>query len=305
MLVSYIKLALAPILWGGALVAGRVVAAELPPITITWIRFLLVSVFLLPVLRLYEGRLPRPGRRDWLLLVLLSVTGVVVFNLSLFSALKTVTAVRSSVLIALAPSVVAVALVTFFREPAHWNTVAGIVIAFAGAVVTITDGQPARVLEGGISAGDLYLLGCVLSWAVYTILARPAMRHLSALAVLTYASIIGTILLTPFAAQGGIIAALAGQAWSTWGGLLYLSLGAAGLAYLWYYEGIRDVGPGKAAVFLNLEPVSAIALGVVLLGEALTWPVMVGAVLVITGLYLVNRPSPPIDRKSKVPASQI
>lgn len=114
MLVSYLKLALAPILWGGALVAERVVAAELPPITITWIRFLLVSVFLLPVLRLYEGRLPQPGRRDWVLLVLLSVTGVVVFNLLRFSGLQTVTAVRSSVLIALAPSVVAVTGFSFF-----------------------------------------------------------------------------------------------------------------------------------------------------------------------------------------------
>lgn len=292
MLVSYIKLALAPILWGGALVAGRVVSADLPPVTITWIRFLLVSVFLLPVLRLTEGRLPRPGWRDWGLLLILSATGVVLFNLFLFAGLKTVTAVRSSVLIALAPSVVAVTLITVFREPARGNALVGILVAFVGALVTITNGNPGAALAGGISVGDGYLLACVLAWTVYTILARPAMRNLSALAVLTYASIIGTILLSPFAMHRDMAATLAGYSLTTWIGLFYLSFVAAGLAYLWYYVGIRDLGPDKAAVFLNLEPVSAIVLGVVLLGEPLTWPVLVGAVLVIAGVYLVNRPTP-------------
>jgi drug/metabolite transporter (DMT)-like permease len=291
MLMPYLRLTLAPILWGGALVAGRVVAAELSPILITWIRFLLVSVFLLPVLRTYEGHLPRPSRHDGILLVLLALTGMVVFNLLLFSGLKTVTAVRSSVLIALGPAVVAVLMMTFFREPARGHTIAGILIAFAGAIVTITDGRPARALAGGLSAGDLYLAGSVLCWAAYTILARPAMRRLAPLTVLTYSSVIGTVFLTPFALHRGTLAQLAGCSWTAWVSLLYLSIGAAGVAYLCYYMGIRDVGPSRAAVFLNLEPVSAIALGVLLLGERLTWPVLVGAAAVIAGLYLVNRPA--------------
>ena len=56
--------------------------------------------------------------------------------------------------------------------------------------------------------------------------------------------------------------------------------------------GIREVGPSKAAVFINLEPVSAILLGVLVLGEVLTWPVLVGGAMVIAGVYLVNRPAP-------------
>jgi drug/metabolite transporter (DMT)-like permease len=117
------------------------------------------------------------------------------------------------------------------------------------------------------------------------------LRSLSGLTTLTYTSVIGAVLLTPFAANGEILATLAESGWAVWAGLLYLSFGASGVAYLWYYGGIRDVGPGKAAVFLNLEPVSAIVLGALLLGEELTWPVLTGAALVITGLYLVNRPN--------------
>ena len=138
----------------------------------------------------------------------------------------------------------------------------------------------------------------MLCWTAYTLLARPVLRHISALTALTYSSIIGTLLLTPFAAGGEIVATLAESSWSTWCGLFYLSFVATGLAYLWYYGGIREVGPGKAVVFLNLEPVSAILLGALLLGERLTWPVLAGAVLVITGLYMVNRPHQTVSRRT-------
>ena len=290
MLLSYIKLALGPILWGGALVAGRVVSADLPPLTITWVRFALVSIMLLPVVRLREGRLPRPSRSDLLVLLMLSVTGVVMFNLFLFSGLRTVTAVRSSVILSLSPSVVALVMVTLFRERAGWNTVIGIIVAFVGAVVTITNGDPARVLAGGISIGDLFLLGCVLSWSAYTIIARYAMRNLASLTVLAYSSVIGTLLLTPVAARADVVTEFAAATLATWLSFAYLVFGAAGLAYLMYYEGIREVGPNRAAVFINLEPVTAILLGVGLLGEGLSAPLLIGAALVILGLYLVNRP---------------
>ena len=290
MLLSYIKLALGPILWGGALVAGRVVSADLPPLTITWVRFALVSIMLLPVVRLRDGRLPRPSGSDLLVLLMLSVTGVVMFNLFLFSGLRTVTAVRSSVILSLSPSVVALVMVTLFRERAGWNTVIGIMVAFVGAVVTITNGDPARVLAGGISIGDLFLLGCVLSWSAYTIIARYAMRNLASLTVLAYSSVIGTLLLTPVAARADVVTEFAAATLATWLSFAYLVFGAAGLAYLMYYEGIREVGPNRAAVFINLEPVTAILLGVGLLGEGLSAPLLIGAALVILGLYLVNRP---------------
>ena len=300
------KLVLAPVLWGGALVAGRVVSADLHPLATTWVRFVLVLLFLFPVLRLREGSWPRPDRRDLLLLLVLSITGVVVYNLLLFSGLRTVTAVRSSVIMALTPAVVAVILGVFFRERVGVAAALGIVAAFSGAFVTITDANIPAALQGGVSTGDLLLLGCVLSWAAYTILARHAMRRLSALAVLTYSSAMGVVLLAPFVFAGGFLSTLADMSLPTVGALLYLSFGAAGLAYLWYYEGIRDVGATRAAVFLNLEPPAAILLGVIILGERLTVPVIVGALLVMTGLYLVNRPSHPDHGLSSAepPASQ-
>jgi len=286
---SYIKLTVVPILWGGALVAGRIVSGELQPFTITWIRFVLVSLFLIPVVAVREGRLPRPTLRELVLVICMSVAGVVVYNFLLFSGLQTVTAVRSSVLMALTPSVVAIILVVVFGERTTVTAAFGILLAFSGALVTITDGNLRAAIDGGISAGDLLLLGSVLAWAVYTILARYTISRLSAITVLAYSSAIGAILLTPVAAAEGAFHTIHTLTGPVFWGILYLSFGAAGLAYLWYYEGIRDAGATKAAVFMNVEPVAAIILGVVILGEKISAPLIIGAALVMVGLYLVNR----------------
>ena len=74
-----------------------------------------------------------------------------------------------------------------------------------------------------------------------------------------------------------------------------LALGFVGvfgsaLAFVWFYEGVRALGPARAAVFINLVPVAAIALGVLLLGEPLELSMLVGGALVIGGIWLINRP---------------
>ncbi|MFO7729472.1 MAG: EamA family transporter [Spirochaetia bacterium] len=288
--MHYVKLFFVPILWGGALVAGRVVAPNLPPFTTAFLRFLAVSLFLLPFLYAREGGFPRPSRKAALLLVLLSFTGVMMFNFFLFSGLRTVTAVRSAVFIAFTPAVVALASALFFRERINLLMGLGIVSAFIGAVITITNGDIQVLLSRAISTGDLFLLGCVLTWTIYSITAKFVMHEIAPFTLLTYGSLIGSLLMIPFVLYEGAIFNLHSQPIETWFGLLYLSIGAAGIAYLWYYEGIKAVGAPRAAIFLNLEPVAAMALGIIILNEQITLPVLIGALLVIFGLLLTNYP---------------
>lgn len=298
--IHYIKLFLAPVLWGGALVAGRVVAVNLPPFTTTFIRFSAVSLFLVPVLYFRRGSFPRPSKKAAILLVALSFTGVLLFNFFLFSGLRTVTAVRSSVIIAFTPAVVALVSGLFFREKIRPLMGLGILAAFIGAVITITEGELQLIFSRALSVGDLFLLGCVFTWTIYSITAKYAMAELAPLTVLTYGSVIGAVLLIPFALTEGALVDLGSQPPETWISLLYLSIGAAGIAYLFYYEGIQAVGASRSAIFLNLEPVAAISLGMLILDEELSLAVALGAVLVIGGLFLTNyqkRSSPTAESK--------
>jgi drug/metabolite transporter (DMT)-like permease len=283
-----IKLFLAPVIWGGALAAGRIVSAELPAFTTSCVRFIIAALFMIPALYFKEKRFPKPTRTDLVWIVLLSSVGVVLFNVLLFTSLKTITAVRSSVLLAFTPVVVTIVARILFKEKITTLVALGIMSATIGAVLTITNGDVAKVIASGLAVGDIYMLGAVLAWAAYSIIIKQAMSRLSPLALLTYGSIAGVLILLPitFIEQGwSLIPQLSVPAlWS----LLYLSIGAAGLAYLWYYEGIAAVGSSKASVFLNVEPVAAIALGVLILGEELSLIITIGASLVIGGLILTN-----------------
>ncbi|MCF7944750.1 MAG: DMT family transporter [Spirochaetia bacterium] len=287
--LPYFKLFMAPVIWGGALVAGRVISAELPSFTTTCIRFFIASLFMVPALYLKEKRFPRPTKQDAGWILLLSLTGMVFFNYFLFSGLRTVTAVRSSVMIAFTPSVVAVLSYLLFREKIHKTAGFGIILAFIGAILTITNGDIAAVIEAGFAQGDLFLIGCVIMWALYSIIAKFAMKNLSPLSVLTYGSVLGVLLLIPFTFLEDGWARLPNLSPAAYWSLLYVSIGAAGIAYLWYYEGIKAVGSSRASVFLNMEPVAAIFLGILLLGEEMSGIIAAGALLVLTGLFLTNR----------------
>lgn len=286
-------------LWGGALVAGRVITVSMSPFTITFLRFIAVSLFLFPSLYIKNGSLPVPSRRELALLAALGITGILLYNVFLFSGLRTVTAIRSSVIIAFTPSVVALVSGLFFREEITRRMWLGIFFAFVGAVITITEGQLGLIFKNPFSIGDLFLLGCVGTWTVYSLIAKHAMRDLDPLTVLTYGSFLGAILLIPFVLRDGSIWQLASQPPAAWISLAYLSIGAAGIAYLFYYQGIKAVGASRSAIFLNLEPVAAIALGMLILDEKLTLPISIGAVLVIGGLFLTTY-QPKKDRGNKV-----
>ena len=65
-------------------------------------------------------------------------------------------------------------------------------------------------------------------------------------------------------------------------------LGTA-IAYFWFFDGVKLIGPARAAVFINLVPVVAITLGVLLLGEPLKWSMVVGAAMVVSGVWIINR----------------
>jgi drug/metabolite transporter (DMT)-like permease len=210
------------------------------------------------------------------------------FNVLLFSALKTITAIRSSIMLAFTPVVVAIAALILFKEIINKIMSVGILISIIGVIITVTSGDVSQVISNGLSIGDVYMILAVLSWAFYSIVIKSAIARISPLTALSYGALIGIVMLLPFT--------FIEQGWSTLSNLtlgasislLYLGFFAAGVAYLWYFQGIKEVGSSRSSVFLNVEPVAAIFIGVVFLKEVLTLPLFIGALLVMGGLFLTT-----------------
>ena len=79
---------------------------------------------------------------------------------------------------------------------------------------------------------------------------------------------------------------------NAWIAIVYMGTLGTAVAFVWFLEGVRQIGPARAAIFVNLVPVAAITLGVLLLGEKFTLPMLVGALLVVGGVWTINRPAP-------------
>ena len=288
--MTYLKLTLVSLFWAGGFIAGKILmTAQVGPYTAAAYRFLVAAVCLLFVLYRTERKLPSLAQRQWLLVTALGLTGVFFYNVFFFNGLQTIAASRASLIVAITPVVTSVLSAVFFKEqitPLRWL---GILLSMTGAVLVIAHGKPLEVLNGGISTGDVLIFGCVIAWAVYTLIGKVALREMSPLVVATYSAVVGFATLAVLAVPEGMLAAYARMDWRTWASVLFLAVFSTAIAFIWFYEGVRAIGPSKAAVFGNLVPVFAVMLAVLLLGERIDSSTITGGALVLAGVSLTNR----------------
>ena len=286
---TYLYLTMAALFWGGTFVAGRQLAPLLDPYAAAFLRFCLASILLLGWLRWRHRGFPKITRRQWLAMGMLGASGVFAYNLLFFSGLQTVEAGRASLIIATNPVLIALASHWLFREHLGWVRALGIALSVAGAMIVIGRGDMAGLLAGRVGAGEWLLLGCVVSWVAYTLIGKRVLRGLSPLVTVSYASLIGTLLLGVVTlTQGGIgLGAVADP--RVWLNIVYLAVFGTVLAFVWFYRGVHRLGAARAAQFINLVPVSGVCLGALLLDEPVTWSLSAGGLLVLLGLWLTNR----------------
>lgn len=288
----YIKLLFVALFWGGTFIAGRIVAQAVPHLIAASCRFAIACLLLLPLAYKMEGGLPRLNRQQLLATFALGVTGIFVYNICFFAALSRMPAGRTALFVALNPIVTALALALFFRERLSRRKWLGIVIAFIGAAVIITRGDlPGAFhdLSQSIGVGELLMFCGISGWAAYTIIGRHALKGLSPIAATSYAALWGLLLLS-CGAVFEIPALDLGQfTWQVVASIAYLGAFGTVIGFVWYYEGVKAIGPARTAVFNNLVPVFGIALSALLLHEPILISMVLGGLLVIAGVTLTNR----------------
>lgn len=292
--VAYGKLFLTALFWGGTFIAGRQVsnAEHLGPFSLAFLRFALASVLLLGLTRIKEGRLPPVGPAQIPLVLLLGMTGVFAYNTLFFKGLNLIEAGRAALIVATCPAFIAVASVLLWREKLSPIQAIGIPLSILGAAVVISRGNVRQIVAGGVGRGELFILGCVLSWAAYSLLGKLAMRRLSPLAAVSYSSLAGAIALAAPAVREGLAQTVGQASLLDWTSIAYLAVFGTVLGFVWFYQGVQLIGATRAGLFINFVPISAVILGFLLLREPITWSLAVGAVLVLSGVYLTNQAYP-------------
>lgn len=295
-LAVYAKLVGCMALWGATWVSGRVVAAHMSPFCAAFWRFLMASGYLYLLLlraQAQAGGLRVRLTRDILPgVAFLALTGVFLYNGLFFSGLARIEAGRAALIVACVPSAVALYNALFLRAATPPLKALGIACSLFGVAVILSHGDLPSLLRQGASLGDLYILGCVVTWAAYTIGGGRVMRRSTPLFAVTWSCVLGCALLLPVALSQGLVEQSLRADWVIWANLAFLGVGATGVAFIWYYDGILALGASRASVFINLVPVFATLMGNVLLGETVGLSLALGGFMVLSGVVLANRLTP-------------
>jgi len=280
----YGKLILVALFWGGTFISTRIVAQNFGPFTGAGLRYSVALIFLIPLAFRQNRNFFKEGLKKIPLMAALGLTGIFGYNFFFFKGLKSIPASRGALLVSLNPLFVMLLSALVYKEKITKLKLLGVLVSLTGLVIVVSRGQIGSIFSS-FQVGDLFILGCPVTWAIYTIIARPALQHTTPLQATTWASLTGLSFLLLFSLSEPAMPKITLEIGAS---LLYLGLIGTVVGFVWYYDGIQKIGATRTAIFTNLVPVFAILLSVLLLHEEVIWFTWLGGILVLSGVWITN-----------------
>ena len=286
-LIIALLLILVSLVWAGSFIVVDITTKEMDPIDLGFLRFLVATplMILIAVLRKKPLMLPKK-ELPWL--VVLGLTGVTLLYLFQFLGIHFTNAPTASVLINTNVIFIAILSGLFLHETLTRKRVAGIVLSFIGVfVIMFSD-----ILKQELTFDNLFFIGGILillsafCWAIYSFVGKRLLKTYDEFVITTYAFGFGTLFYIPFVFLhlGPVLQQTSLNGWLA---VLYLALTCSLFGYLGWYYALKHIDASKAAVFLNLIPLFTILMSF-FLGTSLTWFFILGAVLILYGVYLAQ-----------------
>ena len=274
--------------WATSYPIGVWLANYKAPEAIVVVRVFTAFLFLVVIAKVYRIRIFKFNEKIFYQLVALGFFGFVVHNYLMFIGLQFTTAIKGALINGAIPIVIMGLDFLLFRIVIKPAMLVGAIISFIGVLLIITDGQLGEAMKSGIGFGEALFLVAIVGWGFYSIIAKPLLDKNSAIWITAFPCLFGGILLMPLLMQNlensvimltnrHVVLVLVAQ------GLLTMGLG-----FLWYYEGIKELGTASASMYLNLVPVFGTGLAYILVNEQLSKTIIFGGILTIFGVIWVN-----------------
>lgn len=272
-------------LWGVSFVATKLCLDYLTPAEIITARFILALPFLYFVSwqkRLSYGFI----RGKW---ILLTACGLIIAAhlLVQVEGMKTTTATNTVWLMATIPIFIAVLSIIFLKERLSLIQIGGIIIATFGVTLLISRGQLSS-LNWLRSYGDWLVMFSCITWAVYTVLARK-LSPIAPLAINNVVLTIAATIIVPYVLFTSGIKPYLSLPPKIMIALVFLGVICLGLAFWMWTEALRRKPAAKVGAYIYLEPLSTMAIAPFVLNESITAFHILGGLLVILGVWLVEK----------------
>ena len=287
--LPYLLVTLAPLFWAGNFVLARALHESLPPVALSFWRWALAGLILLPFA--WSGLWPqrRLLLRHWKVLGLLGLLGVTNFNTFVYLGLQTTTATNAVLLQSITPLLILGLSAPLLGQPVRGHQALGILLSLAGVAAIVARGNLAGLAGLRLNQGDLWVLAAAASWALYSVCLRWRPAELSPVSFLAASILAGTLPLLPlYLWDLGRNGGFAVNAQSL-GAIGYVAVFPSLLAYLFWNRAVVELGANRTGQFMHLMPVFGALLSALLLGEHWHRFHLAGAGLIAAGIWISSR----------------
>jgi len=284
----YIIMLLVPLFWGGSFATAEHVITEIPPITAATIRFGLAGCILIGIVFMKSEWNTSLLLKNWQGLLFVSLTGIFGYNVFFFMGLNYTSTLNGSLIIATMPVFVTLGAILLFKE--SWSIKVGIslILSLVGVIVVITSGSMHILMSLSFNKGDLLFIAALTCGVLYSLTGKKVMSGVSPLLTTMSMTVLGTVFLAGLSLYEDGWRKVATLSLQGWIEILYMVICGTLVGYIVFNKGVEELGASKASMYLNLTPIVATGISVVLYGAAVTWQQIVGMIIVLIGVYIAT-----------------
>jgi drug/metabolite transporter (DMT)-like permease len=284
-------------LWAVNISVLKIGLREFSPHGFNAVRLSLASVVYLVLLAGNRRKL-RLSKRDWGGTVVLGLLGITIYQIFFIRGINLSSASMASMIMATTPILIALLSSALKQERIFWAGWLGIFISFGGFLLVVSSQDGGFTLSWESLEGSILILLANACWAGYTVFSKSVLKRISPFQLAAAGTSLGTLFYLPYSLPSLKSVPWNQISWQGWGAVLYSGLVAIVLCFaLWYYS-VKKVGSTKTGIYGSLLPVFATAVAIAVLGERITFSQVIGAVLILAGVYLTRSGYRFFSRKS-------
>lgn len=283
----YVLLVLATISWGSNFPLGKLLVQELPPIQLSFLRWLVAFLILAPFMYGKVREHKETILKHWKFILVLALTSIIGFNTFLYIGVQYTSPINASLINSISPLLIVFLSVIFLHEKMTKAHYFGLILSTCGVLWILSGGSIANIISFSFNRGDLFVILAVICWSSYSVLLKVWGQTLPKDVTLFVTVSLGITLLLPatiieYVGHSFSYSELTGSMWLT---VIYLGIFPSIISFICWNEGIIRLGASKVANYYHLILVFA-SIFSVLLGESYTLHQFIATMIIISGIML-------------------
>jgi len=288
--LAYSLLVLASLFWSGNFIVGKFATLfEIPPLTLNVFRWISVWIILIPFTYKEIYKNYTYIKKNWLVISFMGLITISTFNSVVYFALNYTQVINAVLVLAVIPAVTIVLSSLMKIEKTNFFQIFGLILSIIGVGSIISNGDIQKIASLSFNKGDLWMLVCVFTWALYSTLLKKNKFKFSQFALIQLMVSAGVLFLIPqyFYEQSIGLDVNFNKAFFII--LFYVVIFPAIAAYYCWQKGIEIIGPNRATMFIQLMPLFSAVMAIIIFKEKFELYHFVGATFIVSGIYLSNK----------------